>query len=117
MKKAIVVLPLIVLVLLPVAAFAVGHNFGNPPSPVAVSSGEGAIYNLLDKAFTVVYTVFFAVATFFILFAAFTYLTAGGDEAKLGKAKSTLIYAVIAIVVALIALSLTNIVSGFITGI
>lgn len=47
--------------------------------------------------------LFFAVAVLFIFFAAYLYLTAAGDQEKLGKAKSQLIYSIIAILVALLA--------------
>ena len=43
------------------------------------------------------------VAVIFIFLAAFSYMTAAGDPEKMGKAKSKLIYAIIAIVIALVA--------------
>lgn len=52
----------------------------------------------------------------FVLVAAFKYLTAGGDPEKVKSAGSTLLYAAIAVVVALIAKGLPLIVSSFIGG-
>ena len=52
----------------------------------------------------------------FVLIAAFKYLTAGGDPEKVKSAGSTLLYAAIAVVVALIAKGLPLIVSSFIGG-
>jgi len=47
--------------------------------------------------------MFFVLAGLFLVFAAFKFLTSGGDEDKIKGAKNALIYAIIAIVVALIA--------------
>jgi uncharacterized membrane protein len=52
----------------------------------------------------------------FVLVAAFRYLTAAGDPEKVKAAGSTLLYAAIAVVVALIAKGLPLIVSTFIGG-
>ena len=52
----------------------------------------------------------------FVLFAAFKYLTAGGDPEKVKSAGSILLYAAIAVIVALIAKGLPLIVSSFIGG-
>lgn len=48
--------------------------------------------------------------------AAFNYLTAGGDQAKVKKASQMLIYAVVGIVVAILAFSISTIVTGLVRG-
>jgi len=72
------------------------------------------IYEKLNDVLGWVYTIFFVIAAFFILFAAFTYLTAKGDPEKVKGARDQIIYAVIAIVVALLAFSIDKIVASFI---
>jgi uncharacterized membrane protein len=52
----------------------------------------------------------------FVLYAAFLYLTAGGDPERVKSASHTLLYAAVAVIVALIAKGLPLIVSGFIGG-
>lgn len=52
----------------------------------------------------------------FVLVAAFKYLTAAGDPEKVKSAGSTLLYAAVAVVVALVAKGLPLIVSSFIGG-
>ena len=52
----------------------------------------------------------------FVLVAAFKYLTAGGDPEKVKAAGSTLLYAAVAVVVAVLAKGLPMIVSTFIGG-
>ena len=59
------------------------------------------------------YTIFFAVAVIFILFAAFNYLTAQGQPEKIQTAHKMLIWAVVAIVVALLAVGVNTIVKNF----
>ncbi len=75
-----------------------------PPSPVQTFTGTG---NSLTCLFARISSAFFwiimAVAVIYVLLAAYKYLTAGGDETKVKEANNALLYAVIAIVVALIA--------------
>ena len=53
------------------------------------------------------------VAVIMILYAAFLYMTAGGDEDKIGTAKKTLMYGIIGVGVSLIAYSIFSIVKSF----
>ncbi len=73
-------------------------------------SGLVAIFSDIVKW---IYTIFFIVAVMFVIFAAFTYLTAGGDAEKVGNAKNQIIYAAVAIIVALLAVSFESIVRNF----
>ncbi|MBI5733198.1 hypothetical protein HY967_04615 [Candidatus Jorgensenbacteria bacterium] len=54
--------------------------------------------------------IFFSIAAIFIVLAAFQYLTAGGDEEKVKSAKQMVIYAVVAIAVAVMATAVQGIV-------
>jgi hypothetical protein len=84
------------------------------PNPTSVSiTTVQQIYNILDNLIGWIFTFFFAVAVVFLLSAAFTYLTAAGDSAKVGVAKNRLLYAVIAIAVALVAKSVPYLVRSF----
>jgi hypothetical protein len=58
------------------------------------------------------YTFLLALAVIFILVAAFIFLTSAGDPKKTEQAKNTIIYAVIAIIVAFLARAIVGIVSG-----
>ncbi len=81
------------------------------PSPVTVSSPQGLI-DIINRVIGWIYTFFFVIAIILILFAAFTYLTSSGDPEKVTKAKNQLIYAAVAVAVALLAYSFTAIVRG-----
>ena len=61
------------------------------------------VWDLVHNIVVVVFDVFFVVAILFILLAAYNFLIGGQDEKKLATAKTQLKYAVIAIVVALVA--------------
>ena len=85
---------------------------GGAPNPSNISDIQG-LYAVVTRILGWVYTLFFVGAALFILFAAFTYLTSGGDPEKVGNAKNQIIYAAIAIVVALLAFALDRIVANF----
>ena len=61
-----------------------------------------------------IYTIFLVVAVIFVLIAAFQYLTSSGDKDKVKKATNMLMYAAIAIVVAVLAFSITRIIGTII---
>ena len=62
------------------------------------------------------YIIFFIVAVMFILFAAYAYLAAQGEPEAINKIKTQIMYAAIAIVVALMALSVELIIRNLISG-
>lgn len=61
------------------------------------------------------YYIFFVLAVYFILIAAFGYLTAGGNPEKIKSANSSLLWAFVAIAVALISVGAAQIITSFIT--
>lgn len=84
---------------LPVIGLAqVGYT--GPQTNIRDVSG---VVNLIGKITNTASVIFFAIAVLFIIWAAYLYLTAGGDEEKFKKAKTNLLYAIIAIVIALLA--------------
>jgi heme/copper-type cytochrome/quinol oxidase subunit 2 len=74
----------------------------------------GQLLNIIAGTVKWVYTVFFIVAVIFILFAAFNYLSGGDNPEKLKTAHNQIIYAAIAIAVALLAVGASAIVQRFI---
>lgn len=63
----------------------------------------GRFLRIINQLIDYFFTLLLVLAVVFILWAAFKYLTAGGDEEKVGKAHQMLLWAVIAIAVALLA--------------
>jgi heme/copper-type cytochrome/quinol oxidase subunit 2 len=85
----------------------IGFAQGSPPQTVS------SVVNLFNKALGILQAVFWIVASIFIIIAAFKYLSAQGDPEKVGTARQMVIYAVIAIAIALLALVIDNIVADF----
>lgn len=81
-------------------------------APPVVMTSVGGFIDLLNTILGWMFTIFMVLAVIMIIWAAFVYLTAGGDEEKVGKAKNMLIYAVVAIVVALLAAGVPKIVQS-----
>ncbi len=86
--------------------FAVNEGYINPFGNSEISSpitGVTQFWYILISIVKWIYVIFFVVAVLFILLAAYNFLQGGANEKKAETAKSQLKYAIIAIVVALIA--------------
>ena len=83
-----------------------------PGSNTNITTVSGLV-DILKGVVRWIYIIFFIIAVLFIIFAAFTYLTSAGDPEKVGAAKNQLIYAAVAIAVALLAVGFQTIVSNF----
>ena len=112
-KRWFVLALAVTLLVVPFIAF--GQFDGDRTPDPDVISGVDDLWAFLNGVFTILYSLFFALAAFFILFAGFIYLTSGGDEEKITKAKNVLIYSIIAIVIAVISLGLVNVIESFVT--
>lgn len=99
-----------------VTAVAMGIVLATPLIALAQPTTVVGVVGLFSKALGIIQTVFFIVAAILLIYAAFLYLTSGGDEEKVKKAKSSLIYAIIAIAVALLALVIPQIIANFTGG-
>ncbi len=97
---------------------AMAAQFPTPaPSPsdargAPITGGEGVL-SFVNQIATWVSYLFWALAVIFIFYAAFLYLTAGGDEEKVGKAKNVIMGAVIALVIAFVASGVPTLVGTF----
>lgn len=74
------------------------------------------IFDLINRIVGYIQALFWIGATVFIFYAAYLYLTAAGDPEKVGAARSQLIYAVVAMAVALIAFAIPTIIQSFLGG-
>ncbi len=72
---------------------------------VALANATGTInvMDVLNRVVNWTFTFLLAFAVISILYSAFLFLTAGGDPEKINKAKSQLMYSVVAIAIALVA--------------
>ena len=88
------------LTLLPFLALA---QVGQVPGPIVTSPVE--IAALIQKVLNFVAAIVMTIALIMLLWSAILYLTAGGSEERVGRAKNYLIYAIVGIVVAILAFS------------
>ena len=79
-------------------------------SPIKMPSD---IFTILFKIVKYAYTIFFIVAIIFIIIAAFNFLTAQGDPEKIKGARAQILWAVVAIAIALISVGAAQIIQTF----
>jgi len=110
--------PVAAIVLLPLVASAAGIT--GPQTPTASgavpSQSISSLQDILNSVCTIfgwLFVFLIALAIIFVVIAAFKYLTAGGDPEKVKTAGGTLLYAAIAVGVALLARAIPLIVSNF----
>jgi hypothetical protein len=121
MKKVITLAknfgPAITALVIPVLAFAQAVPSPVPPIQGNVPQGNitslQGVLNLFCVIFSWAFYFLIALAVIFVLVAAFKYLTAGGDPEKVKAAGSTLLYAAVAIGVALLARAVPLVIGSF----
>ena len=80
---------------------------------VTVPSGittYGGIIQIISTIASWILGILLAAAVVLILIAAFSYITAGGDDAKVKKAKSMITFAIIAVVLGLLAKGIVSLI-------
>lgn len=82
-------------------------------TPPVVQLNISFVMGILTAAVNWLFSIFLIIAVIFLLLAAFKYLTSGGDSAKVGEATKAVIYAAVAIGVALLAASVRFLVQDF----
>lgn len=73
------------------------------------------IFAILKSIVQYTYTIFFIVAIIFIIVAAFNFLTAKGEPEKIKGARAQILWACVAIAIALISVAAAQIINTFIT--
>jgi membrane-associated phospholipid phosphatase len=109
--------PSIIALALPALAFAQTLAQPTAPTPANVPQGQitsiQAVLQLMCTVFAWAFYFLIVIAVIFVIVAAFKYLTAAGDPEKVKSAGSTLLYAAIAIGVALLARAVPLVVGSF----
>lgn len=90
---------------LPLLALA-QSGITTPVAPPTILFNFQTVINILNTAVTWIFTVFLIVAVIFIIVAAFRYLFSGGDAAAIKKATQAVIFAAVAIAVALLSIAI-----------
>ena len=87
-------------------------NYGSPVSSPVTKVDD--ILIILNNIVKIMYRAFFIVAIGFVILAAFNYLTGSDDPEKIKSATKRIMYAAIAIAVALISVGANKIIDNFI---
>ncbi len=93
-------------------AFVQGNTNGNLHAGLASTSIGAIIQNLITWG---LYTIG-GLGVLGFIYAGFLYITAGGEESKVGDAKKVMMYAVVGVIVALIGLIAMNTINAVING-
>ena len=111
MKKTLFLLPILYLLFAisfsPIIFAAPGDPSESPIKSIA------DILKVLNNIVKWMYMFFFAVAVLFILMAAYGYLTAQGNPETIQKVNKQILYAVIAIVIAIVSVGFDVIIRRF----
>ena len=128
MHKALAIAIMLSLLVVPVVAFAQfggtttgatttgGTTTGTGPGGVTIPTGgptsETDFWNLLCTGVLWFFAIVIVISFIMLLVAALTFMTGGGDEEKVGRARGLLTYAIIGIAVALLARAILFVVAG-----
>jgi hypothetical protein len=84
------------------------------PHPINITGDATTIYKILGNVINIAFIILMLLAVLFVIWAAFKYLTSGGNPENVEIAQRMLMYAVIAIVIGLLAESVPMIVGTFV---
>lgn len=107
------------LFLMPLAqAQVTGKAFPTPPIllPQGPLQQTGDVVNLFCSTIDWIFWLLIVLSVIMFLVGGYRYVTAAGESEKVSKANKTLLYAAIAVVVALVAAGVPTLVSSFIYG-
>lgn len=93
------------------SSFAHAATYQPPAAPTSLPQFEAVLCNVMAYFFWIVIII----SVIMVLFAAFTYATARDNQEKTSRARNTLTYAAIGIIVALLAYGFPQVISGFVT--
>jgi len=107
MKRNLAILTLIGLLLMPTILLAAVIE--TPPATPPVTTLQN-IVDIMDKVGKWIFAIVFALAIIFILVAAFQFLTAAGSPERIASARQMLVFALVAVAVAVVAWGLPTLV-------
>ena len=81
-----------------------------------LASTNKSLTEMLQTVVNIVLSVLGIIAVIVIIIGGFTYMTSAGDAAKLTKAKNTILYGIVGLVIALLAYAIVNFVLSTVFG-
>lgn len=86
-----------------IVAGILGETFGGTSVATSTVNTPGGVIGVIDKIAFWMFNILMALGTVFILFSAFLFLTSGGDTEKVSTARRALVYAIVALVIGVLA--------------
>lgn len=77
-----------------------------------VCKGEGGVYNTIKNVISILVSIAGIIAVIMIVVGGITYATSGGDASQTKRGKDTVIYAVVGLVISIMAYAIVNWVIG-----
>ena len=111
LRKVISAVSVLAIVAIPLTAFA------QPTLTTGVINSYVGIVNILARAASWLLGLLLALAVVFLVYAGWLYLNSGGEEEGVSAAKQYIIYAVVAIIVGVLAKALVALVGVFLGGV
>jgi hypothetical protein len=102
-------------------AFTIGSSFPKPggistlPTPITSLTGGNSVEGFLCGLVLWFFWGLIVLSVVMFLVGGYRYVTSGGDSEKVSSANKTLLYAAVAVVVALVAAGMPYIVNSFLT--
>jgi cytosine/uracil/thiamine/allantoin permease len=110
--NVLAILAIFAMALMPMIAAAQGDIFGTRPLPGDFEQGTNTASDLLVTILEIALGLVGLIAILFLVWGGFQYITSAGDEEKLGKAKGTMINALIGLAIVLLAYALVRIIAN-----
>jgi hypothetical protein len=84
-------------------------------NPANVSGGKDGIVKLIIQIAQLATFIFAAVAVLFLVWGGVQYVTSGGDDGRVKNAKNTILYAIIGLIITIVAYAVVGVISGLLT--
>lgn len=117
MKKLIVSTLLVSLLLVPALAFAQNLNYGLGQFKTEAGFGGRSLPEVIGGIVKVVLSLLGLIATILLIAGGFMWMTSGGNEEKVGKAKKLMGAAIIGLIIVVIAYTAATFVVDQLTGV
>ncbi len=113
-EKIVTVAVIAATIITPLATLAqIPPGINAPAAPItSLGQAQGSLTSIINW----IITIFWILTVLFLIWAAVLYLTAGGNDEKIGEAKKRVIGAIIAAAIALLSTGLQAIVTRLLTG-
>ncbi len=84
----------------------------NCPPELNGTGNEGILKNYIKNVLNVLFIAIGVIAVFMIIYSGIIYMTAAGDPGKIATAKKSIMYAIVGLVIAIMAYAIVNFIIG-----